>query len=112
MSEIPLDELSHGGRPEWRKTLYASFLLKFVSVSGGDGVTDGASVTQTFPRALTAGVQTFEVPEMGGITQTLGSEFCSGSGDVSSQAICRCLRCPHQPIAGLQKQSTPQRSCF
>lgn len=80
MAEIPLDENSYGGRPEWRKTLFASFVFKFMAVSGASGVPDPSSVKLTLPRPITSAVQTFEVPDKGGITLTLDSQFCSGTG--------------------------------
>ena len=82
LAEIPLDELSYGGRPEWRKTLYFSFLQKFLAMSGATGLEDPESIAQNLPRPLSSGVQTFEVPAAGGITLTTGAEFCSGSGDI------------------------------
>jgi hypothetical protein len=80
MAEVPLDELSSGGRPEWRRALYGSFLLKFLATSGGTAVAGGAA--PELPRPVSSGVQTFEVPETGGITQTLGAQYSSGSGDL------------------------------
>jgi hypothetical protein len=57
LAELKLDENSHGGRPEWRRTLYASFLWKFLALSGGSGVADPSSVKMTMPRPITSAVQ-------------------------------------------------------
>lgn len=89
MDEVGLDDMSWGGRPEWRRALYGGFLLKvslmLIPASQGDGVSGiSIPVVPTQPSAetrMSTAVQTYSLPHTVEASATLGSAFCTGTGD-------------------------------